>query len=308
MKARQVPAVLVLCLMMGIVPAATATAEAPVPATGANEVCGADELLKKYRTRFETINRYSMAMWSAGMTENSIDHCLNAVLGLVRWTKITTCASHVRECTKSAVDKVCITLPTGCQWTNGSTSTTSTMSTASTDDDVFLSPPRAYYDPRGNEYSHVVIGRWEYQKRLRESVGGLDGMGVAIQDVKVGESALLWKGEDTQGDDCTLFYDYTPSERSRTNGVVHREQDQYESYCGYTWHWGQISMRFNIYSCDGLLFDTKLGHTWSSTSLTGASISASTTGVGISFSFDSTSNHWETTPAQPSKEYPPCSG
>ena len=148
---------------------------------------------------------------------------------------------------------------------------------------------------------------WTSDKNSPGNMGGPDGMAVKINRPIFRYSA----GISTNNNCGTPAISNSQPDTDTGYGVAFIEQDAV-SYDGgtscsgsplrYNWHRGTVSETFLFQSgCAGiqLQIDSKIGHTWSTTSVNSIGISTS----GISFSWSSTSYRWNAIPATPRYDF-----
>jgi hypothetical protein len=135
-------------------------------------------------------------------------------------------------------------------------------------------------------------------------MGGPDGMALKINRATTRSNVGI-----STNDNCgTPVINNTQPDTANSYGVAFIEPDtvRYNSANGlcagtpfrYDWHRGTISETFTFNgSCAGIqiVVDSRIGHTWSSTSVDSIGISTS----GISFSWSSTNYRWNAQPTAP---------
>lgn len=174
---------------------------------------------------------------------------------------------------------------------------------ASENSDVTLSIPRVYFNTVMGRYEVSATFRWkdctDPWSEVTEpcymgdyngtNMGGYDGFGIRVSR-EVSRRSQSFVVATTA--DCRQWY-ANPSDADGW-GVVYRNQDRFKDPCGtsnYNWHRGAIVYSFmTLPGCpEGQYqFSTKMAHTWSSTGVSGISVS----NRGISVSFSSTEHQW----------------
>lgn len=164
-------------------------------------------------------------------------------------------------------------------------------------DCVSLPAPRAYYDVQAG--AHALSASWQWKNRWDGkrcwvsdvsvgggNVGGPDAFGVYLDTAGTYKSS----GGNSYTETGTRYSMINPEDWNGS-GVVFRVQDKSNSGSrSYTWDHGNIWMYFNIKSCPvTFTLKSKLGHTWSSTSVTEATVGT----TGVSLTFSSTANRWQ---------------
>jgi hypothetical protein len=121
--------------------------------------------------------------------------------------------------------------------------------------------------------------------------GGADGFGINISRAVTRKATKFYTyTEEPYYEDST----YVNPETFNNTGVSFTEQDVVNRYgAHYTWDKGSIYYYFTLPTCSKLkgktwIIDSKMSHTWSSSSVTGFGVFA--TGFSISWSNDS--GHW----------------
>lgn len=188
------------------------------------------------------------------------------------------------------------------------------MALASENSDVTLSIPRVYFNTVMGRYEVSATFRWEdctstwngytepcYMADYNgTNMGGYDGFGIRASR-EVSRRSQSFVVATTAN--CRQWYP-NPADADGW-GVVYRNQDRFKDACGtsnYNWHRGAIVYSFmTLPGCpEGQYqFSTKLAHTWSSTGVSGISVSSR----GISVSFSSTEHQW-TAVSNPKTWYP----
>jgi hypothetical protein len=185
---------------------------------------------------------------------------------------------------------------------------------ASENSDVSLSVPRVYFNTVMGRYEVSATFRWEdctnwwngstepcYMGDYNgTNMGGYDGFGIRVSR-EVSRRAQSFVVATTAN--CRQWY-ANPADADGW-GVVYRNQDRFKDSCGtsnYNWHRGAIVYSFmTLPGCPKgqYQFSTKMAHTWSSTGVSGISVS----NRGISVSFSSTEHQW-TAVSNPKTWYP----
>lgn len=163
---------------------------------------------------------------------------------------------------------------------------------------VNLPKPTAYYD----HGMHIVSASWSWKNKpgtttrcwtsdtsvYGGNVGGADAFGIYLN------REIIYRSSGGNAyTETNVRTQFVNPEDWDAYGVVYKGQDR--SNTGnreYTWDHGNVWMYFNVLSCTGtqtFTLKSKMGHTWSSTLLSGASVSD----TGISFTFTKVENRWQ---------------
>jgi hypothetical protein len=189
-------------------------------------------------------------------------------------------------------------------------------SSTSTSEDIKLYTPTFSYDNQLHHY--VMAASWEWQTCADNynracwtkddgvgDMGGPDGMAI-----KVNRQVYRRGGGMSTNDNCgnkAIENSTADTDNGYGLGFVKQDTVSYDSSNGacagtpyrYNWHRGTVSEIFDFQSsCDAsttIQVDSKIGHTWSSTSVTSIGISTS----GISFTWSSSSHRWNSIPYAP---------
>jgi hypothetical protein len=179
----------------------------------------------------------------------------------------------------------------------------------SENDDVTMSTPSVYYNTQQGRYEAMATFRWLscgsypcywYESDGGTNLGGYDGFGLSIGKLVT---------RKTQS-----FYVYTASGTRTTytnpwdaddSGATYRNQDKFTcgKGCGYNWDHGLLVYSFGLRSgCPrgNYAVNSKLGHTWDSTSVSGISV----TTKGVTISFDKQEHYWQAVNPQQRNWYP----
>jgi hypothetical protein len=148
---------------------------------------------------------------------------------------------------------------------------------------------------------------WTNDRSSPGNTGGPDGMAI-----KINRPIYRYSAGISTNDNCgTPKINNSQADTDTGYGVAFIEQDAV-TYDGgtscagspvrYNWHRGTVSETFTFQSnCASiqLQIDSKIGHTWSTTSVNSISISTS----GIGYSWSSTSYRWNAIPTTPAYSY-----
>lgn len=189
----------------------------------------------------------------------------------------------------------------------------STLATSASN--VSFSVPTVYFNTRSGRYEASATFAWKQcntgiggslepcymNDHSGTNMGGPDAFGLRISTL-VSRRGSLFTTASVDG--CRHTYD-VPAD-FEDSGVVYSEQDRFLTRCdtgNYTWHRGTIVFSFLLRSrCPKgeYLLDTKMAHTWQSTSISSVSVGAS----GISVTFSSSSHRW--TGVSAPRSWKPC--
>jgi hypothetical protein len=122
--------------------------------------------------------------------------------------------------------------------------------------------------------------------------GGPDGVAVSFSGPVDFQAWSDYHYGDTHGP-----WTKTTAEKADDYGVGFTNQDTvYGAPCDDSMAYGYVWAEFSVPNgCATLHSYARYDHTWNSTSVTGISIGASTTGADIGFSWNTNSNHWDAT-------------
>jgi hypothetical protein len=194
-----------------------------------------------------------------------------------------------------------------------------TASSATTASEVKIYTPTFSYDNLLHKY--VMAASWDWkictqykracwadEKTSAGPVGGPDGMGV-----KLNRLINRYNVGISTSDNCgnpKINNDQADTDSGYGIGFIEQDTVSLPGGAGmcagtpyrYNWHRGTVSETFLFRSnCAGiqLQIDSKIGHSWSTTSVTSMGISTS----GIAFGWSKTASHWNAMPASPAHDY-----
>jgi hypothetical protein len=232
---------------------------------------------------YEAVTERILEMEARGATQEQIDRMLSRTFG---WRLVAGGGEPVAEATAQ-------------QSENG---------------DVTLSVPSVYFNTVMGRYEVSATFRWksctDSWTRVTEpcymadangtNMGGYDGFGIRVSREVSRRSQSFVVATPTN---CRQWY-ANPADADGW-GVVYRNQDRFKDVCGtshYNWHRGAIVYSFmTLPGCPSgqYQFSTKMAHTWSSSGVSGISVS----NRGIVVSFSSTDHQW-TAVSNPKTWYP----
>lgn len=181
---------------------------------------------------------------------------------------------------------------------------------------VSLSVPTIYFNTSSGRYEAAAMFAWRscptgiggslepcYMQDYGGSaeMGGYDAFGIRLSKLVSRRGHVMTVAASTG---CRTVY--TVAAEADDSGAVFRNQDGFFNPCGtshYNWHRGTIVYSFLLRpGCPKgeYKIDTKMAHTWQSTSITSASVSTS----GVSITFSLAANQW--TGVSTPRTWTPC--
>jgi hypothetical protein len=166
-------------------------------------------------------------------------------------------------------------------------------------DCIEMRTPRVYRNTQQGRYEASAWFYWKIrnaypcwmddQSVLTADIGGYDGFGISISKL-VSRRYVAMSIYTEDGARTALI---NPSDAD-DSGVTYRGQDRTTCgwNCGYNWDHGVVIYAFVLRSTcmpGEYQLNSRLGHTWASTSVSGISVSTR----GISIDMSSTSNSWQ---------------
>jgi hypothetical protein len=186
---------------------------------------------------------------------------------------------------------------------------------SSENSDVTLSVPTIYFNTSSGRYEASATFRWDqcntgiggspepcYMNDYSgTNMGGFDAFGIRFGKLVSRRGHLMTVAAETG---CRQTYNNASD--ADDSGAVFRNQDRFLTVCDtshYNWHRGTVVYSFLLRpGCPRgeCKVDTKMGHTWSSTGVSGVSVSIH----GISISFTDFDSQW--TAVSNPRTWKPC--